>query len=212
MLRLAAVLALVGALAMAAPAAAQAPGDSIDALTPGRRALSFNLPNGGGVGLGIWRVVAPDRARGFFVNFSGSYGHSSYTDQVGNDNTGNSFRVSVSAGPQFRRYIGRTAPVAPFVQSGLSLGAGYDRMSGRTAGGAEQENHGWSGTAAASLAGGVEWFPLRRVSLAGQTGVNLTGGYGRSGGSVGGVGQGHSASWSVGVSTFVSSLALAIYF
>ncbi len=64
MLRFPPVAALVCLVGLAAPASAQLPGDTIDALTPGRRALAFNLPNGGGVGLGVWRVVAPNRARG----------------------------------------------------------------------------------------------------------------------------------------------------
>jgi len=207
------LVAFAGVLALAGSAAAQTP-DSIEALTPGRRALSFNLPNGGGAGLGIWRMVAPDRARGFFVNFSAGYNHSASTPPGGTEQSGNSLHLAASVGPQVRRYLARRAPVAPYVQSGLSLGIGYQRqtLEPSQAGGASDESHSWSGNAGASVAAGVEWFPLRRVSLAGQTGVDVSGGYSRYSGTTGGVSEGHGSSWSIGLGTFVSSLMLQIYF
>ena len=212
MLRFPPVLAIAGALALATSAAAQLPADTTDALTPGHRALAFNLPNGGGVGLGFWRVVAPDRARGFFVNLSTSYGHSDFGQVIGPEQSGNSLRVSASVGPQLRRYFARAAPVAPFIQSGLSLGIGYDRQTSDNQAGGTNESHSWSGSAALTAGPGVEWFPARRVSVSGQTGVGVSGTYSRSSGSSGGISQGHNSSWGVSLSTFVSSLALQIYF
>ncbi len=211
-MRLPPATAIIAALALAGTASAQTPDSSIEALTPGRRALSFNLPDGGGFGLGYWRVVAPDRARGFFVNANAHYVRNHHQQSGAPSASDDDFGTSISFGPQARRYFTHTSPVAPFIQSGVSLGASYNRASSQGVNG-EESGHVWTASAGVSAGPGVEWFPLRRVSLAGQTGINASVLYNRATTNAGpGYPGSTSSSWSLSASTFVSSLMLQVYF
>lgn len=190
-------------------AAAQLAPDSSDALVPGRRALAFTLPNGGGAGFGLWRVTAPDRARGFFVNLNLQWSHS------GADGfSGTGSEVSLAAGPQRRHYAKIAGPVVPFVQSGLTLGGSYrwNTSTGPTpqSGGT---GHSVSGNLGAQLALGAEWFAFRRVSLEAHTGIGAGIGVSRGKNSPGGQPpQPASTSWGANVNTFASAFSLQLYF
>jgi hypothetical protein len=204
-----AVLALAPPIAFlaVAPAATQDSRDSVDALTSGRRALSFTLLNGGGAGLGIWKVTAPDRARGVFVNGSAHF-------IAGNSGgaTSKGAGISLSAGPQFRRYLARSGPVLPFAQSGFSLSGACNWSNNDDSFSGGVSNHEWSTGLEADMGIGAEWFPLRRASLAGRTGLSGNVGYSRDSVTPSSQSSQSSHNWNVSPDTFVSSVTLQLYF
>ncbi len=211
MLQLPPMVTLVAALALAAPAAAQTPGDTTDALTPGRRALAFAIPYGGTIGFGTWHVLAPDRARGFFVNLTALANQN--RGYIGGNSRLREVLVSASLGPHVRRYLARSGPVLPFAESALELGASY-RSSKQELGadslsyyGPPTDSHEWSGNALVSTGIGAEWFPLRRMSISGQVGFVLRGSAGKHVDDAGSL-----TIWSASLGTYNPSLMLQLYF
>ncbi len=211
MLRFPPVAAVLAALALAAPAAAQTPGDTIEALTPGRRALAFALPNGGTVGFGEWHVIAPDRARGVFLNV-----HAFTTRQPGWSGTEGSrltqSQVRVTIGPHVRRYVARSGRVAPFVESALGIGAAFGSFeerepAGSPYGGSPQNGHDWSALGELSTGIGAEWFPLRGLSVSGHVGFEADASLGKHFSEPGSM-----TIWNANVTTYSSGLMVQLYF
>ncbi len=209
MLRFPPVAALACLLGLAAPAAAQS-GDTIAALTPGRRAYSFNgrsLEYGAAGAFGIWRVLAPDRSRGWVLDIGGSANHTALRDSISSSTTW-SAGVAVEVGPRFRRYLAAPAPVAPFLETGLNGGLSYSR---NTDDDLQTTAHVWSPSVGASLGVGAEWFPLRRISLAAQTGLQGTLAY-RHASYSNFSSSSRSETWNATLQTFISALTVQLYF
>ncbi len=202
MLRFPPMATLVAALALAVPAAAQIPGDTVNALTPGRRFYSLNaraLENGASGGFGIWRVLTPDRARGLVLNLSAGVTHDSFgPDSLQSSSTATD--VSLNLGPRFRRYVAPAQAVAPFLESGFDVGIGYSHRSG------SGSAHAITPSVGASVGAGAEWFPLRRISVAGQAGLRADLSYWHVSASAN-----HEDGWRASLGTFISALAVQIY-
>ncbi len=198
------MVALVCLIGLAAPTAAQTPGDSIDALTPGRRAYSLtthDLKNGGPAAIGIWRVVAPNRARGLVLDVSAGVTHQRFgPDSLPAFSTTES-HLALALGPRFRRYIAPSRPVAPFVESGFDVGVGFTRGSGSGHPTIVAPGVG------AAIGAGAEWFLLRRVSVAAQAGLRGDIHYDHVSAS-----HDRQDTWAVSVGTFISALTLQLYF
>jgi hypothetical protein len=213
MRRFESLIALAGLLILAAPAAAQGARDTTDALVPGRRAYSFTartLERGGDAGFGVWRVVSPDRSRGLLINISGHVNHGDMEEGPFATGTNSGAGVSIDLGPRARRYVARSGPLAPFVESGMDVGVAYDWSQGN-GGGSSQSSHSWSPRLGGMLAAGAEWFPLRRLSVAGETGFQANVSYLRRSVS-GGASAGHDSEWASSLNTFISALTLQLYF
>ncbi|MBX6363011.1 MAG: hypothetical protein IRZ00_04010 [Gemmatimonadetes bacterium] len=178
-------------------AVAQEP-DTIEALVPGHRSISLNLPDGGGAMFGIWKVHSANWNRGLLVNAS--------VEAAGADGvTGNDVEsFGLFVGPAFRRYIARSGPVAPFVYTDLTVGGSVNR---RSATGDSPAMHVWQAGLGASLGLGAEWFPLRRASVAGFTGAHLSATVGRDNSSAT-----PATAWRVAAGTMSSTISLQIYF
>ncbi len=213
-------LAAAFLLASAGVAAAQTPNAGPEALTPGNRALSIELPSGGGGSFGLWHVVAPDRSRGLFLNVTASTDRTFYSYNPTTVQATQSL-VSASIGPRWRRYVTRAPSIAPFVESGLSLGVSYTSVDYDTASTVEnvfltlqQGSHEWDGLLAGDLGIGAEWFPLHNMSVAGRTGLRFTGRLGRmtTGPAQGFGGSNTHTTWSANLATFVSALTFQLYF
>ncbi len=205
MLRFPPAATLVAALALAAPAAAPTPGDTLPTLMPGRRAYSFSvrdLKDGAQTTFGIWRVQAPDRSRGLLLDLAAMVAH--VKDAAGSSTT--LTQLAIGLGPRFRRYVATGGPVAPFLESGLDVGLGYSRNSFE--GGSSQS---WAPNVGARLAAGAEWFPLRRVSVGAETGLQGVVSYLHNSTSTP-PSPVSSDVWSVGLTSFVSALTLQLYF
>jgi hypothetical protein len=195
---------------LAGSAAAQTPEHAQDALAPGRQALAFSLPNGGAVGLGKWKVVAPDRLHGLFLSL---YARTS-VDRGWSGQPGSELRqtdVRATLGPHFRRYVARSGPVLPFVESAVEVGVAYSRLHEQEPNvvyySNGQQGHELSALGSLGTGIGAEWFPLPRVSVSGQVGLRLDGSVGKSS-----FEPGSMTVWSVNLTTFTPGLFVQLYF
>ncbi len=210
---------LVPVLVLAARAATAQSADQIEALTAGRHAISFTartLEHGGNAGLGFWRVRAPDRSTGWLVSVATDYVHNSASgflvDSAGNiitSQSSSSTSFAATVGPAFRHYLAVAAPVAPFIETDVSLGLGYTSVA-PTSGSNALGSHTWTPSVGGSIAGGAEWFPLKRISVAGQAGIRADLSYSHGHASVGSLPS--LSQWRASLGTFISALTLQIYF
>ncbi len=187
-------------LLIAADGAAAQGADSVEALTPGHRAIAFSLPEGGGASFGFWKVVSPRRSNGVFLTVATDYSHSS-ADTVSSSNT----HVALTLGPRGRRYLVSTGRVLPFAESGLDVGAAYlrTRFPDPDGIGGPLSSTRWDLLADVDAGAGAEWFPTQRVSLAVSTGFRLS--FQRSH-------QEGTTNWNVALRTFTSALTGQFYF
>ncbi|HEY8470544.1 MAG TPA: hypothetical protein VIL18_12915 [Longimicrobiales bacterium] len=151
-LKVAVVSAMVLA-AVAAPAAAQQAG-SENALQKGRRSISFGLPGGGGTSFGIWTMLSQRTNLGLNVELDM---RDSDTPDVG------SWELELA--PAIKRYTRGLGPVTPFLYGEVSLGFAESSQGAN-------DLSSWSTGAFGGL--GVEWFPVRSVSIGGYTGIGLS--------------------------------------
>lgn len=192
----AAVMAAVLSLTLAGSGEAQVEG-RIDALEKGRRSIGLALPGGGGGELTLWRMVSNGRNRGLTVRLSASADGS---ERAGDTRAGQ--RISLLAGPSFRRYLSRTAPVAPYFQTSVLLGGSYNRHTGDSPAESHVRSR-WTAGGEIGAGIGAEWFVHRRASLGGHTGLRFNGFYGSD------ADHDH---WRLELGTVSSALTLQIYF
>lgn len=170
---LAAVLAGSAVTPLEAQEAHEAP-RTAHPVEAGARALSFSLPDGAGGRFGYWRVRSEQAALGFFVGVHASHGVS---EQGSTRFEGT--ELSVSLGPALRRYLYTGGTVLPFLQVSPSLGYGiYRRSVSDSRRDREVTRHHLLGAVGGGA--GVEWFPVRQVSVSGHTGAQLALQYGTS--------------------------------
>lgn len=135
-------------------------------LQKGAWSLSFDPPVYGGLGtgsLGAWKMVGERTNLGVSVRAHTrlSESHSDST-RIGENTAG------VELGLDARRYLAPAGEVTPFATGGVfAFFAEYDQAYGTSVG----ERHLYGGGVSAGA--GLEWFPVRRVSFAGHTGVRL---------------------------------------
>lgn len=141
------VAVLAAGLSMATGAAAQLP-------QPGARSLRVSA--GGSNSIGVWRMRSERTNLG--LNLGLSAGRRAYGE------TGETYQ-GLSLEPAVKRYSSPTRSFAPFVY-GSVLGS-YEH---RRAQNLTQHTFGVGGQGAV----GMDWFPVRNVSVGGQVGVQAT--------------------------------------
>lgn len=189
---------MAAGLSLALPGAGEAQVDRrIDALETGRRSIGIAVPGGGGSELTLWRMASNSRNRGLTVRL-----HASVDGSERATDSSSGQRISLIAGPSFRRYLSRTAPVAPFFQTSVLVGGSYHRHEHE---GAVRSDVGsrWSAGGELGAGLGAEWFLHRRASVGGHTGLRFHGFYGS--------GENHD-NWRLELGTVSSALTLQIYF
>ena len=201
-------LAFVG---FATPGAAVSAQPAESTIVQGRWVLAFALPSGGGSSLSVGRVVAPRVNLGLEVSLSRSSNSEADSNTVGV----NAFVSSIDGwsmrlGPSLRWYQSIQPTVAPFlmVAGGVSAAHATQTSSTLTPTGTSSfttvsDDHGLFGR----LAYGVEWVPLRPVSIAGWVGAEWT--HTTTDGTASN-GTRHASS--SGLRTLVSALTLQVYF
>lgn len=201
------VTAAVCALLAAAPVRAQeAAPDTIPrtSLQKGAWSLSFNPPAYGGLGMGslaAWKMVGERTNLGVSVG-----AHARLTESRGDSLTVRENIAGVELGLQARQYVAPAREVTPFATGGVfAFFTEYDQAYGNTV----SERHLYG--AGVSAGAGLEWFPLRRVSFAGHTGVRLNVHTGELT-SHSGSGQRDARERGLEFATFTSRLSLQIYF
>lgn len=149
-LKAAIVSAMVLAGVAAAPAAAQQAG-SANALQKGRRSISFGLP--GSPRFGIWTMLSERTNLG--LNAELEMQNSDAPDVEG---------WGLELAPAIKRYTRGLGPVMPFLYGEVNLGFGKSSQGGN-------DVTNWGTGAFGGL--GVEWFPVRSISIGGYTGLGL---------------------------------------
>jgi hypothetical protein len=120
---------------------------------PGTHAVAIALPDGGGGGFAVRKILDSGANLGITVHFGSAWNWR----EGGQDD--HAFEVGV--GPDVRLYRRRSGPVVPFIELGGDV-VYRDGPEGA-----------WAGDLGASAALGVEWFALRSMSLSGSTGLRL---------------------------------------
>lgn len=192
------VVAIVVVLCGAGGGAAEAQTErALEALEAGRRSIALALPASGSGELTLWRMRSDLQNRGLTVRLAASAGGSDDAEHAGSGQS-----ISLDVGPSFRRYLSRSAPVAPYLQTDALVGASYRRQVQESPGRTTRHTL-WGGSGELGVGIGAEWFPHRRASFGGHTGARLRGLY-RT--------EGRSDKWQISLGTLTSSLYLQIYF
>jgi hypothetical protein len=139
-------------------------------LQKGAWSLSFAAP-GYGTGeraeFGVWEMVGARTNVGFTLGVSvlgaeteGSSGEATVAD------------TDVDLGLNVKRYVMEPREVTPYLLGSVSIGGRYERREGQEY---EETSRGTSASLRAGV--GVEWFPVRRVSVSGHTGFGMFAGH-----------------------------------
>lgn len=151
-------LALGLALGLALPPGSAHAQDESRSPPPGSYGISFNLPESGGAGFGLRRMLSETTNAGIDVLIDFDW---SDFDRTGpalpDEDPRTTFRLHVR--PNLRLYRRLTEEVLPFLLVGI--GAAYTNSP----------DDNWAWGAAAELGIGVEWFPASDVSVSGSTGL-----------------------------------------
>lgn len=206
-------LALPAAAQTAAPASADTTlavaADTLPrtSLQKGNWSLSFAAPGLGGSGeraeFGAWEMVGHRTNLGLTLAIQ-VYGVDSESSPGGGTAQAS---TDVTVGVNVRRYLMQPRDVTPFLLAGASIGGRYDRRDGPQD--YDETTRGMSTNVFGGV--GVEWFPLRRMSLSGQTGFGLRNARYETETDIG---EDHrdSETRSAGFTSFTSALSLQIYF
>jgi hypothetical protein len=175
---------LAAGLALAAPGTAQ---------VPQAGARSFQLSPHGETRVGGWKMVSDRTSLGLAVGLN--------VGRTGREDEDEETRTSVAVAPSLKRYGGAVGPVAPYLFGSLPLSLERSSTDGVD----------WSRRVlrlGGALGVGVDWFPVRGVSLGSHVGVHARREWGRTS-----FGESPSTEDTYSVAgTFNSGLNLHIYF
>lgn len=178
------IFALVTVLSAAAAESATAQ-VSRSLPAPGTWGLAFALPGGGGSGVGLRRMIAPERSLGLDLRLGVSRRTSEFPGA-----TEERSQTVVGVGADLRLYRRTEGPVVPFVQPAVSV-------EHADADGTDT----WSATSGLSL--GAEWLVLDQVSVSATAGAGVSWRHSPHP-------QRTDTTWSLAL--FRSGLALTLYF
>ena len=186
----AAALALAATLA-AAPAARAQEIAGENALRPG--ASSINLGISPEPSVGYWRMLSGRTALGV-VGSAEAIRDSSGDDELS--------RTLLTVSPQVKRYRSTEGAILPYLHGALFASV-IDLGSSTPGVGGDDRSTVLGGTAAV----GLDWFPVRRVSLGGHAGLGLL----RAASSIGGADGDdfESVDWSL--QTFTAAIQVQLY-
>lgn len=197
-----AICALVAAVPVRAQEAAQ---DTVPrtSLQKGAWSLAFDLPIGvgGSSQLGAWKMVGARTNLGVSLELQ-----TRDVDARRDSATAGEQYHAVELGVEARRYLSPAEEVTPFATAGVFGFIGRrEQEAGATRGETTYRGVG------VHAGVGVEWFPVRRVSLAGHTGVRLNVYDGEMTARYNGV-ESEGEDSALDFTTFTSRLSLQIYF
>jgi hypothetical protein len=173
----------------------------LNSLAPDARALSFAALGSRSGAIEYRRMRTPHSALGFALVARAGYDRAEMEDSL-RTITSSQLGAGISVGPTLRRYVSTSDRVNPYAFGALLVGFDTGRQSPPS--GPETSQWGLNGSLAAGI--GLEWFPVREVSLSGQSGLQLTARYATSeSGTVSAQQVG------VGLNTFASSLSVSLY-
>ncbi len=160
---LAAIALVAGATGAAAHPSPQGP-----LAERGTWALGFDLRSGEGGSFSLWRVRSPYTALGLEASLSLSRTEEDYDDP--GLSTGNYQSLRLQLRPTFKRYRSVRNGIAPYVYyQALGGFRGWKREDPAPF----REYSSSMIEVGVGLGLGVDWFPLKRISVGGRTGMSL---------------------------------------
>lgn len=168
--RLGAIALLAGATGVAAHPSPQGP-----LAERGTRALGFDLRTGEGGSFSVWKVHSPYTALGLEASLYWSLTQEDYEDPDLSD--GGYQYVRLQLRPTIKRYRPLRNGIAPYVY--------YQALGGFSGSRREdlepfRERSSSMIELGVGLGLGVDWFPLKRISVGGRTGLSLRYGFGEA--------------------------------
>ena len=141
----------------------------------GNWAFGVALPSSSGLDLSLWKVHSPVTALGLEIDFS-SYYSDHTSEDLGNldrEDTQSQYRyLRLQLRPTIKQYRPMHDRVAPFVfyqvHADFSFWDRQEETGSRMTQSTRSNND-----LGIALGLGVEWFPFQRISLNGQTGLDL---------------------------------------
>ena len=120
----------------------------------GRGEHSIVLDINGGPQIGFWARASDRTDLGLDLGVNGLL-------------RGETTHLSVMATPAIKRYLTSTGPLAPYLYFGVPLN--YTRQDNDNVGAPDDVQHGFGVGGRAAF--GLEWFPVRQVSIGGHVGL-----------------------------------------
>lgn len=208
-------------LSLALPARAQEAGVSTDttlsagadstprtSLQKGTWAISFIPPGFSGASeraeFGAWEMVGARTNLGLTLAIA-VFGVDSESSVSGDASTAS---TDVTLGINLKRYVAPPREVTPYLMGGAFIGGRFERREGPDD--YQETIRGMTSSVVGAV--GVEWFPVRRVSLSGQTGFGLRIGRSTTEQVLPDDTEHDVESRLVGFTSFTSALSLQIYF
>ena len=163
----------------------------------GNWAFGVALPSSSGLDLSLWKVRSPVTALGLEIDVS-SY----YSEHTSDDTRAQSRSLRLQLRPTIRHYRPLHDQVAPFVfyQAHADLSIFWSRLLGTISG---RQRTGTKHDLGLALGLGADWFPFQRISLSGQTGLDLSYLYTESR---------SNSKWEWSLKTFQTEVAALVYF
>ena len=172
----------------------------------GNWALGVALPSRSELDLSLWKVRSPVTALGLEIDFS-SY-HNDYTSKDldnpnRNDTRAQSRALRLRLRPTIKHYRPMHDRVAPFVfyQAHAGFSASWSRLPDIDP---ETQRIRTKSDLGIALGLGVSWFPFQRISLSGQTGLDLSYHYEKY--------YSNRREWEWSFKTFQTEVAALVYF
>ena len=143
----------------------------------GNWALGVALPSSSELSLSLWKVRSPVTALGLEIDFS-LYYNDRTSDDLGNldrnDTRSQSRYLRLQLRPTVKQYRPMHDRVAPFVfyQAHASFSRSWDRHE--EIGSRMTQSTRSNSDLGIALGLGADWFPFQRISLSGQTGLDLS--------------------------------------
>lgn len=196
------IFPLIGIVLLISTAAA----DQDPLANRGNWALGVALPSSNGLDLSLWKVRSPVTALGLEIDVSFHYSDRTSDDLENldrNDTRSQSRYLSLQLRPTVKHYRPMHDRVAPFVfyqaHAGFSRSwARHEEIGSRMT--RSTRNNSDLGIA---LGLGVDWFPFQRISLSGQTGLDLSYHYKK---------PRSNTKWEWSLKTFQTEVAALVYF
>lgn len=142
-------------------------------------ALGVSFPSGSERSISLWKVRSPVSAFGLEIGLLSNYAESTIDDLENPDREDWRIRyrsLRIQLRPSLKHYRPLHDRVAPFVFFKLHTGFSvWDRESGRDRGSRSEsvKRRNTENDLGLMVGLGTEWFPFQRISLSGQTGLEL---------------------------------------
>lgn len=173
----------------------------------GNWAFGVALPSSSGLDLSLWKVHSPITALGLEIDFS-SYYSDRTSEDLDNpdryDSQSQSRSLRLQLRPTIKHYRPLHDQVAPFVfyQAYAGFSGFWDRQE--EIGSRMTQHTRSSSDLGIALGLGVDWFPFQRISLSGQTGLDLSYHYEKH--------YSNRREWEWSLKTFQTEVAALVYF